>query len=139
MGERKHDKSEDKTPEKRKNVKNEDKKRKHDKSLENDEPLKKVHVGSGYHTSNPLPDVFVGLRIHLRPGLEDSDRLRRYMVGYGADEAEDWPGASHIVYPEGCPDAVDCPTAVHVSDQWLVDSVKLKKVQDVDVYKIGRG
>ena len=112
-----------------------------------------VHVGSGYYTSNPLPDVFLGLKIHLRPEVGDKDRLRRYMVGYGAEEVTDWSidTATHIVYPPGRAsigvveitgirvsgsDPVSCPASAHVSVQWLIDSVKLKKVQDVNSYKL---
>jgi len=108
------------------------------KNDERGEPSKKVHVGSGYYTSNPLPDVFVGLKIFLNPGIKDEGKLKRFLTGYGAEILKDHEitTATHIVYPDGLEKTDSGPKASHVTHQWVVDSIKLKEVQDVKYYRI---
>jgi len=101
---------------------------------------KLTDVGFGFTTTNPLPDIFVGVRAVLKPGLEDHDELRRYLIAFGGLEEESFQEGqeTHVIYPEGgARRRGEASKGVkHVSDQWLVDSIKLKIIQDERLYNI---
>ncbi|XP_054263883.1 DNA ligase 3 isoform X2 [Macrosteles quadrilineatus] len=84
-------------------------------------PKKKQRV-----LKNPLPDVFVGVRLHLpEDGIEKRDVLERYFIAYGgeivpADEA------THTIVDEGGNPPL---SGVGVSEAWLWDSIKLQTLQ----------
>ena len=43
----------------------------------------KVEVGHGFVTSNPLPDVFPGVKVVMMEGLQRRDTLERFLVAFG--------------------------------------------------------
>ena len=62
-------------------------------------------LGFGYSVRQPLPDVFVGLRIFLPRTAADFGSLRRHIVGFGGAclDSVNAPGAAptHIVHVPG--------------------------------------
>jgi len=101
---------------------------------------KMTDLGFGYSTSNPLPDVFLDVKAYLKPGLENASLLERHFVAFGGVLQPDFrlSEATHIVYPEGGRRGGNYGDAgvKHVTQQWLVDSIKLKKMQDERLYRI---
>merc|ERR1719341_2298997 len=67
-----------------------------------DEDLK-VDVGHGFVTSNPLPDVFPGVKVVMMEGLRRRDTLERFFVAFGGKllPASQISEATHVIYPEG--------------------------------------
>ena len=43
----------------------------------------KIEVGHGFVTSNPLPDVFLGMSAVLMEGLGKREALERFFVAFG--------------------------------------------------------
>ena len=66
-----------------------------------DEKKAKVHVGFGYKTRNPLPDVFAGLKICLSKRNPKLTLLTRNIVAMGGEVVTESEQASHIVYSAG--------------------------------------
>ena len=101
---------------------------------------KKVDVGCGYSTSNPLPDVFIGVKLHMVAGVEDAKSLERYVVAYGGQLIGDHQRdeATHVLYPDKkCKRIQSTNKDVHhVYKRWLEDCIKLKILQDERLYKI---
>ena len=103
---------------------------------------KLTDLGFGYSTTNPLPDVFPNTKVHLVKGVANASELERHLVAYGGTVQPDYrlSEATHVVHPQAGGDK----TALggggagvrHVTEQWLVDSIKLKKMQDERLYKI---
>ena len=60
--------------------------------LSSQPPCTCVHVA-------PLPDVFVGVRVHVADHVEDADLLRRYVTAYGGDLTPDYrlSEATHVL------------------------------------------
>ena len=62
---------------------------------------RKVEVGFGFRTTNPLPDVFCGMRIHVEKTSPDYELLRRGVIGLGGQAVETPETATHLVYTPG--------------------------------------
>ena len=102
-------------------------------------PAKKKSVGFGWSTSNPLPDVFTEVRVHLVDGVEDAETLGRYLEAYGGELVPEQSEATHVVYPDGASTKkfrYKNSTIKHVKSSWLEDSIKLKTLQDERLYKV---
>ena len=102
-------------------------------------PAKKKSVGFGWSTSNPLPDVFTEVRVHLVDGVEDAETLGRYLEAYGGELVSEQSEATHVVYPDGASTKKfrsKNSTIKHVKSSWLEDSIKLKTLQDERLYKV---
>jgi len=100
---------------------------------------KLTDLGFGYSTTSPLPNVFPDIKVHLKPGLANSAQLERHLIAYGGTVQPDFrlSEATHIVYPAGASKTSGASlNAKHVSAQWLVDSIKLKKIQDERLYRV---
>lgn len=100
---------------------------------------KLTDLGFGYSTTSPLPNVFPDVKVHLKPGLTNSAQLERHFIAYGGTVQPDFrlSEATHIVYPAGAAKTRGTSAGVrHVSEQWLVDSIKLKKIQDERLYRV---
>ena len=98
---------------------------------------KLTSLGFGYSTTNPLPDVFAGMKIHISDQVKEKAKLERYLISYGGRTVEDYQlsQATHIVYSRGEREVRDSKGARHVSQSWLEDSIKLKQGQDERLYK----
>jgi len=108
------------------------------KYLDTKQP-KLTDLGFGYSTTSPLPNVFLDIKVHLKPGLSNSAELERHFIAYGGTVQPDFrlSEATHVVYPVGAAKTRGTSADVrHVSEQWLVDSIKLKKVQDERLYRV---
>jgi len=100
---------------------------------------KLTDLGFGYSTTSPLPNVFPDIKVYLKPGLANSAQLERHLIAYGGTVQPDFrlSEATHIVYPAGASKTSGASlNAKHVSAQWLVDSIKLKKIQDERLYRV---
>eukprot|EP00090_Calanus_glacialis_P001127 TRINITY_DN10792_c0_g1_i1.p1 TRINITY_DN10792_c0_g1~~TRINITY_DN10792_c0_g1_i1.p1 ORF type:complete len:1194 (-),score=363.16 TRINITY_DN10792_c0_g1_i1:78-3470(-) len=100
---------------------------------------KVTDLGFGYSTTKPLSDVFLNVKVHLKPGVTNAPVIERHLVAYGGVVQPDFrlSEATHIVYPEGARLVNTSGDGVkHVAEQWLVDSIKLKNIQDERLYKI---
>ena len=99
---------------------------------------KLTEIGFGYSTANVLPDVFVGMKVHVSGDVEDKVQLERYLVSYGGRVLAEYQlaEATHIVYSQSTSKRRDCKSAKHVALRWLVDSIKMKHVQDERLYKV---
>jgi len=100
---------------------------------------KLTDLGFGYSTTSPLPNVFPDIKVHLKPGLTNSAQLERHFIAYGGTVQPDFrlTEATHIVYTAGAARTRGTSAGVrHVSEQWLVDSIKLKKIQDERLYRV---
>ena len=96
-------------------------------------------VGFGYSTSKPLADTLLGVKAHLAGEMTDKARLERYLVSYGGKTVAEYQLslATHIVYSNANKKKLKhLKEAKHVSEQWLVDSIKLKKIQDERLYRV---
>ncbi len=88
-----------------------------------------------------LPDVFGGWKVLLTPGVADQDRLARYVTAYGGEvlKAFEAAEATHVVYP-GAGKRIKtedgAEEAQHVTERLLVDSIKKKKAQDAEDYRV---
>ena len=108
------------------------------KYLDTKQP-KLTDLGFGYSTTSPLPNVFLDIKVHLKPGISNSTELERHFIAYGGTVQPDFrlSEATHVVYPVGAAKTRGTSADVrHVSEQWLVDSIKLKKVQDERLYRV---
>jgi len=108
------------------------------KYLDTKQP-KLTDLGFGYSTTSPLPNVFLDIKVHLIPGLSNSAELERHFIAYGGTVQPDFrlSEATHIVYRVGTAKTRGTSADVrHVSEQWLVDSIKLKKKQDERLYRV---
>ena len=100
---------------------------------------KLTSLGFGYSTTNPLADVFTGLKVHVCDDIEDKVKLERYLISYAGKSVAEYQlsHATHIVYlGSGSSPIKDCKTAKHVTRLWLEDSIKTKQVQDERLYKV---
>lgn len=107
---------------------------------EDDSP-KKAKTGP----AKPLPDVFLGVRLRMPPGLSEEEEyhLKRYFVGYGGQlldgRSKDPP--THVLQ---CPDgtlseavaAAWGAKAAVVDIMWLWDSVKKQRLLDQERYTL---
>ena len=96
-------------------------------------------LGFGFCSRRPLPEVLVGLKVHLAGDITDRDRLERYLVSYGGKTVAEYQLslATHIVYSNTNQNKLKrYKEAKHVTEQWLVDSLKMKKIQDERLYRI---
>merc|ERR1712223_1061071 len=101
----------------------------------------KIEVGPGFVTSNPLPDVFLGMSAVLMEGLEKREALERFFVAFGGRSLpmSQLGEATHVIYPEGSSGdfaGKSNKTTFHVIEQWLEDSIKLKECQEEKLYKL---
>ena len=100
---------------------------------------KLTSLGFGYSSSRPLPDLLLGVKVHLAGDLTDKDRLERYLVSYGGTTVAEYQLslATHIVYSNTNQKKLKhVKEAKHVSEQWLGDSLKMKKIQDERLYRV---
>ena len=97
-----------------------------------------TEVGFGHSTSNPLPDVFTSVKAHIKEGVKDAARLERYLIAYGGSTEPEYrlSETTHVIYPVGGKLIKGGVNTKHISDQWLIDSIKLKEIQDERLYKI---
>ena len=95
-------------------------------------------LGFGYSTAHVLPDVFVGLKVHVSGDVKDKVQLERFLISYGGKVLAEYQlsEATHIVYSKTTSKMKDCRAAKHVAQRWLVDSIKMKQVQDERLYKV---
>ena len=110
-----------------------------EKSKETPVKKKRVDVGFGYSTSQPLPDVFTDVRVYFDDGVEEAVTLKRYLEAYGGEEVSDHNQATHVVYPDEKSTKIEKSMnskIKHVKRSWLEDSIKLKTIQDERLYKI---
>ena len=102
--------------------------------------VKKVYVGCGYSTSNPLPDVLIGVKLHMVAGVEEAKSLGRYVIAYGGRLIGDHQldEATHVLYPDKICKRIPSTNknVHHVYKRWLEDCIKLKILQDERLYKI---
>lgn len=104
-------------------------------SAATDRPTKK-------RPSKPLPDVFVGVRLRMPPGLPEDEAfdLRRYFVGYGGTlvDRHSKQRPTHILHSDSARVASDSSQddvkKVHI--QWVWDSVKKQSLLDVSGYAV---
>ncbi len=80
-----------------------------------------------------LPNVFDDVKVLLMKGVQTPDRLKRYVIAFGGEVLESYQAsdATHIIYPKsgakGGKKAGDAgESAVHVYEDWLVQSIKKK-------------
>ena len=81
----------------------------------------------------------LGVKAHLAGEMTDKARLERYLVSYGGKTVAEYQLslATHIVYSNANKKKLKhLKEAKHVSEQWLVDSIKLKKIQDERLYRV---
>ena len=93
----------------------------------------------GFSTTRPLPDLLLGVKVHLAGDITDKDKLERYLVSYGGKTVADYQLslATHIVYSNTNQKKLKhFKEAKHVSEQWLVDSLKMKKIQNERLYQV---
>lgn len=110
-----------------------------EKSKETPVKKKRVDVGFGYGTSQPLPDVFTDVRVYFDDGVEEAVTLKRYLEAYGGEVVTDHNQATHVVYPDETSTKIEKSMnskIKHVKRSWLEDSIKLKSIQDERLYKI---
>jgi len=109
------------------------------KQLDKKQP-KLTELGFGYSSTSPLPDVFPHAKVYLQPGVVNAaEEYERHLVAYGGTALPDYQlsEATHVVYPVGASrDSEVALEAKHVTEQWLVDSIKLKKIQDERFYRV---
>jgi O-acetyl-ADP-ribose deacetylase (regulator of RNase III) len=92
--------------------------------------------------ASDLPDVFDDVKVVLLDGVAKIDKMKRYVIAFGGEVLPEFQSASaaatHIVYPKGhsglCKIAAD--TATHVYEEWLVQSIKRKKMQNCDMFEL---
>ena len=101
---------------------------------EEDKSVAKKKVKKEGSTIEGLPDVFDGLRILLGPALrEDEERLRRYVVSFGGEilQSHEAAEATHVIHGEESEKkkatVANAPKAQHVTESWLVQSIKKKE------------
>merc|ERR1712198_515412 len=91
---------------------------------------------------SPKKDKFTEAKIHFSDGMDDEEKLKRYLIAYGGIIVEDFQlsDATHIIFPDDCPkinsDYSELKHVKYVKRQWLEDSIKLKCRQDERLYKI---
>ena len=110
-----------------------------EKSKKSPVKKKRVDIGFGYSTSQPLPDVFTEVRVYLDDGVEDAETLQRYLEAYGGEVVSEQSQATHVIYPDETSTKIENPKnskIKHVKRRWLEDSIKLKSVQDERLYKV---
>ncbi|XP_039279547.1 DNA ligase 3 [Nilaparvata lugens] len=103
------------------------------------EPSEKEKIMRFNRIKKPLPDVFVGVKLHVSEtaSIEDRRLLERYFVAFGGKLVNgSLERATHTVVSEegegeDCNDISGQPIVV----DWLWDSIKLKKLQNVSLYK----
>jgi len=87
---------------------------------------------------NPLPDVFVGVRLSLpQDGITDKDVLERYFVAFGGDllRAAEADEATHTVISGNTEqDGQESVAGTAVDVAWLWDSIKLQRLQSCKHY-----
>ena len=109
------------------------------KKSSKEEPDAPQSLGYGYSSTRPLADPLLGVKAHLAGEITDKARLERYLVSYGGKTVADYQLslATHIVYSNNNQKKFkQFKQAKHVSEQWLVDSIKLKKMQDERLYRV---
>ena len=86
--------------------------------------------------SDILPDIFEGWKVFLAEGVEDSSKLKRYVIAFGGEILQDHEleSATHVIYPKETSKKLDGGKK-HLVQEFLVDSIKLKEVQDYKLYK----
>ena len=115
-----------------------------EKKIKKEEPEEEDDNGD---EDEMIPDVFLGDKILILDGVNDRERLERYVMAYGADllQSHQAESATHVVYPKIKKDLnkeqkaihKKAATASHVTFEWLIDSIQNKKAQDTKKYKIG--
>jgi len=88
-----------------------------------------------------LADIFVGQKIFFAEGIEDENRLYRYVISHGGnviEESTQVEEATHVVYMNvGCQPIKEFGTnAAHVSREWVVDSVRKQSAQPLAKYEL---
>lgn len=77
-----------------------------------------------------FPDIFEGDEIYLLPEVNDRRRLIQYLCTFGAEVTNNVETAKLLVFDECKPNfKANC---VHV--QWIIDSIKLKRRMDIQLY-----
>ncbi|RZF40363.1 hypothetical protein LSTR_LSTR008793 [Laodelphax striatellus] len=102
------------------------------------EPSEKEKMMRINSIKKPLPDVFVGVKLHISEtaSIEDRRLLERYFVAFGGKLIDGtFETATHTLVSED--DSNDISGKPVVVD-WLWDSIKLKMLQNASLYKPSR-
>lgn len=87
---------------------------------------------------NPLPDVFVGVKLFLPAnGVAMRSLLERYFIAYGGElvQKENCKEATHVIVTDKLK-TLPANTSAHLVDvSWLWDSIKLQELQDPRKYE----
>lgn len=85
-----------------------------------------------------LPDIFEGWRVVLRPDVEDAAKLERYTIAFGGEILRGYQASesSHVIYGRPTKEKLSSAPkeAKHLVQEFLVDCIKLKEVQDENLY-----
>lgn len=83
-----------------------------------------------------LPDIFDGWRVYLTEGVDDPDKLKRYVIAFGGEVLQDHESseATHVIYKEKTRKKLKGGQH-HVTQDFLIDSIKLKEIQDMALYQ----
>lgn len=109
-----------------------------DKNPANESDTSEVTKKRRILKKNPLPDVFVGVKLFLpTEGIATRSLLERYFIAYGGElvQKENCEEATHLIVTDKLKKLPTNTSAHHVDVSWLWDSIKLQELQDPKKYE----
>ncbi|KAF2974039.1 hypothetical protein EK904_013802 [Melospiza melodia maxima] len=78
------------------------------------------------HVTQPLLDIFTGVKLYLAPSVPDFARIRRYFIAFDGDLVEEFDTASATHVLGG--DIDDNPGAQRVTPRWIWECIRKRRL-----------